>query len=67
MNPILEEIYSTIIPSAPYIIAAYALVLVVMCIWLFMQFRKQSKLARQLTVLEEEVAAKQQLNSSVQE
>ena len=67
MNPILEEIYSTIIPSAPYIIAAYALVLVVMCIWLFVQFRKQSKLARQLIVLEEEVAAKQQLNSSVQE
>ena len=25
MNPILADIYSTILPSAPYIIAAYAL------------------------------------------
>ena len=29
MNPILQDIYSTIIPSAPFIIAAYALFWVV--------------------------------------
>ena len=26
MNPILEQIYATILPSAPFVIAAYALV-----------------------------------------
>ena len=53
MNPLLQEIYSTIIPSAPYIIAAYALVWVVLGIWLFVQFRKQHELARQVMLLEE--------------
>lgn len=56
MNSVLEEIYSTIIPSAPYIIAAYALLLVVVLVWVFLQFNKQKKLDQQLTLLEEEVA-----------
>ncbi len=56
MNSILEEIYSTIIPSAPYIIAAYALLLAVVLVWVFLQFNKQKKLDQQLTLLEEEVA-----------
>ncbi len=54
MNPILEEIYSTVIPSAPYLIAAYALVLAALLVWLLVQFRRQSNLARRLDVLEEE-------------
>lgn len=54
MNPILEEIYSTVIPSAPYLIAAYALVLAALLVWLFVQFRRQFNLARRLDILEEE-------------
>lgn len=54
MNPILEEIYSTVIPSAPYLIAAYALVLAALLVWLLVQFRRQSNLPRRLDVLEEE-------------
>ena len=53
MNPLLQEIYSTIIPSAPYVIAAYALVWVVLGVWLLVQFRKQNALAKQLMLLEE--------------
>ena len=56
MNSVLEEIYSTIIPSAPYIIAAYALLLIVVLVWVFLQFNKQKKLDQQLRLLEEEVA-----------
>ncbi len=56
MNPVLEEIYSTIIPSAPYIIAAYALLLALVLVWVLLQFNKQKKLDQQLTLLEEEVA-----------
>ena len=26
MNPVLEQIYATILPSAPYVIAAYAII-----------------------------------------
>ena len=55
MNPLLQEIYSTILPSAPYIIAAYALVWLVLGVWMFMQFRKQSALQNQIMLLEEAV------------
>ncbi|MDO4183005.1 MAG: CcmD family protein [Coriobacteriia bacterium] len=58
MNAVLAEIYSTIIPSAPYIIAAYAAIWVILLVWLFLQFRKQNKLAAQLDVLEEALAEK---------
>ncbi len=54
MNSILQEIYSTIIPSAPYLIAAYVLLLAVLFVWLFIQYRKQSKLEQRLRILEEE-------------
>ena len=55
MNPLLQEIYSTILPSAPYIIAAYALVWLVLGAWMFVQFRKQSALQKQIMLLEEAV------------
>ncbi len=61
MNSILEEIYSTILPSAPYLIAAYVLVLAALLVWLLVQFRRQSSLARRLEVLEEELETKQSL------
>lgn len=56
MNSILAEIYSTIIPSAPYIIAAYALLWAVLLIWVLLQFNKQKKLEQQLVLIEEELA-----------
>ncbi len=55
MNPLLQEIYSTIIPSAPYIIVTYALLWLLLGVWLFVQFRKQNTLAKQLVLLEEAV------------
>lgn len=61
MNSILEEIYSTILPSAPYLIAAYVFVLAALLVWLLVQFRRQSSLARRLEVLEEELETKQSL------
>lgn len=53
MNPILEEIYSTIIPSAPYIIAAYALVWLALLIYLFMIMRGTKKAQAEMKLLEE--------------
>lgn len=59
MNPILADIYSTILPSAPYIIAAYALLWVVLLVYVLMIFRGTKKAEVQLMLLEEAVADKQ--------
>ena len=55
MNSVLEEIYSTIIPSAPYIIAAYALVWAILFIYVFIVIRGLKKTEKQMAVLEEEL------------
>lgn len=59
MNPILADIYSTILPSAPYIIAAYALLWVALLVYVLMVFRDTKKATAQLTLLEEAVADQQ--------
>ena len=56
MNPVLTEIYSTIIPSMPYVIAAYALIWLVLLIYVFIIMRGQKKAESQMAVLEEELA-----------
>ena len=56
MNPILADIYSTILPSAPYIIAAYALLWVALLVYVLMVFRGTKKATAQL----EEAVADQQ-------
>lgn len=59
MNPILADIYSTILPSAPYIIAAYALLWVALLVYVLMVLRGTKKATAQLTLLEEAVADQQ--------
>lgn len=58
MNSVLVEIYSTIIPSAPYLIAAYALLLLVLFVYAFMIMRGMKKAEAQMAVLEEAIAEK---------
>ena len=55
MNPILEEIYSTIIPSAPYIIAAYALIWFVLLIFVLVSMRSLKKAEARIEILEESI------------
>ena len=52
MNPVLEEIYSTVIPSMPFIIAAYALIWVVLLVYVFVSMRGMKKTEQQIAVLE---------------
>lgn len=59
MNPVLAEIYSTILPSAPYVIAAYALIWLVLFVYVFIVVRGLKKTEAQMTVLEELLAEKQ--------
>lgn len=56
MDPILAEIYSTIIPSAPYLIAAYALIWVVLLAYVVVIARGQKKAEAQMALLEEALA-----------
>ena len=55
MNPILAEIYSTIIPSAPYVIAAYALLWVALLVYVLVIQRGMRRAEAQMRVLEEEL------------
>ena len=56
MNPVLEEIYSTIIPSAPFLIAAYALIWLVLLVFVLVSLHGMKKTEAQIAVLEEAVA-----------
>ena len=58
MNPILVEIYSTILPAAPYVIGAYALMFLALFVYVFMIMRGLKKTEAQMTVLEEAIAEK---------
>ena len=59
MNPILADMYSTVIPSAPFLIAAYALVWVALLIYVIMVVRGLKKTEAQVAVLEEALLARQ--------
>ena len=56
MDPILAEIYSTVLTAAPFVIAAYALMWVVMFIFIIYSNRGLSKTEKQLAALEEAIA-----------
>lgn len=53
MNPVLADIYSTILPSAPFVIAAYALLWVALLVFVFMIMHGIKKSEAQVVVLEE--------------
>ncbi|MDO4290725.1 MAG: CcmD family protein [Eggerthellaceae bacterium] len=56
MNSVLAEIYSTIIPSAPYLIAAYALLWAALLVYVLIIVRGQKQAEKQMTLLEEALA-----------
>ena len=53
MDPILLDIYSTIIPSAPYLIAAYVLLWAALFAFVFFVWRKVEKTESQIELIEE--------------
>ena len=58
MNPVLADIYSTVIPSAPFIIAAYAILLVALFVYVIFVVRGLKKTEAQMVLLEEAIAKK---------
>ena len=55
MDPILAEIYGTVLPSAPYLIAAYAFLWVALLIYVIIIAVGTRKANRQVELLEEEL------------
>ena len=58
MNPILADMYSTVAPSMPFIIAAYALLWLALLVYVLVVVRGLKKTEAQMAVLEEALAAK---------
>ena len=55
MDAILVEIYSTILPSAPYVIAAYTLLLAVLFVFAFAILLGVHRAEAQMQLIEEEL------------
>ena len=53
MDPVLKEIYSTVLGAAPYVIAAYALLWVGLFGYIVLTFRRVSRVERELAIVEE--------------
>lgn len=56
MDSVLAEIYATILPSAPFVIAAYALVWLALLVFVFIVMRNIKKTEAQIAILEEALA-----------
>lgn len=53
MDPILAEIYSTVLDAAPFVIAAYALIFVVLAVYVAFVVAGLRKTEKRLQALEE--------------
>lgn len=53
MNPILSDMYATVIPSAPFVIAAYAIVWLALLVYVAFVVRGLKKTEAEMTLLEE--------------
>ncbi len=65
MNPILEQIYATILPSAPFVIAAYVLVWAALLVYVVFITLRLRKTEAQMSVLEEALAARSDATEGV--
>ncbi len=63
MDPILQEIYSTVVPSAPFLIAAYALLWAALLVYVVVMQRGLKNSEKRLDLLEAELASKRPSDS----
>lgn len=55
MDPILQEIYSTVVPSAPFLIAAYALLWAALLVYVVVMQRGLKNSEKRLDLIEAEL------------
>jgi len=56
MDPVLVEIYRTVLGAAPYVLAAYFLLWLGLMAYIAFGLRKVTALERQIAVLEESIS-----------
>ena len=62
MDPILEEVYSIIVPSAPYVIGAYALIWVVLLVFVIIMLVSTKKTQKAVSYTHLDVYKRQVLD-----
>ena len=65
MNSVLQEIYATILPSAPYVIAAYVLVWVALLVYVIYATTRFKRAEAQLALVERALEGKPDATASV--
>ncbi len=55
MNPLLANVYSTILPSAPFVIAAYAIIWIAVAVFVAIIVRGTKKNERDLVALRDAI------------
>lgn len=53
MDPVLQEIYKTVIAAAPFVLAAYTLLWIGLFGFVFLVLRRVTRVERELSVVEE--------------
>jgi CcmD family protein len=56
MDPVLKEIYSLVMPAAPYVLAAYGILWVGLFGYITLVLRRLGRIESELRVLEESIA-----------
>lgn len=51
MDPILSEVYSTVLPAAPYVLAAYVGILLTLFAFVFSLWRKSKRIEADIDAL----------------
>ena len=55
MDPILVEVYSIVVPSAPYVIAAYVLIWAILFVFVIVMLRRTKKTQKDIDALNEAI------------
>ncbi|MDN0054704.1 hypothetical protein [Collinsella ihumii] len=58
MDPILSEVYSTVLPAAPYVIGAYVGIWLVLAVFVFALFRRAKHTSQDVEALKEALDAR---------
>ncbi len=58
MDPILAEVYSTVLPAAPFVVAAYVGIWVVLAVYVFVLSRRAKRTERDLDALKRALDAR---------
>ncbi|MDR2492364.1 MAG: CcmD family protein [Coriobacteriales bacterium] len=62
LDPVLSEIYSTVLEAAPFVIGAYALIWLVLLVYVVFITLRLSKTERQMALLEELLTKKKSIH-----